>query len=52
VIPSNHKWVSRGLVANILVDTIQSLKLSYPEVNAQKLKAIEEAKKVLEKEGK
>jgi PPK2 family polyphosphate:nucleotide phosphotransferase len=50
VIPSNHKWVSRALVANILIDTIKSLGLKYPEVTADKLKGIEAAKKQLEKE--
>ena len=50
VIPANHKWVSRALVANILVDTINSLDLKYPEVSAEKMKAIEAAKKQLEKE--
>jgi PPK2 family polyphosphate:nucleotide phosphotransferase len=50
VIPSNHKWVARGLVANILVETIKSLDLKYPEVSPEKLKAIEAAKKQLESE--
>ena len=50
VIPSNHKWVSRALVANILVETIRGLKLKYPEVTDAKLKAIEAARRELEKE--
>jgi PPK2 family polyphosphate:nucleotide phosphotransferase len=50
VIPANHKWVSRALVANILSDTIRSLDLKYPEVGPDKMKAIEAAKKQLEKE--
>ncbi|HEY2826065.1 MAG TPA: polyphosphate kinase 2 family protein, partial [Pirellulales bacterium] len=50
VIPANHKWVSRALVAKILVETINSLGLKYPEVTADKLKAIEASKKQLEKE--
>jgi PPK2 family polyphosphate:nucleotide phosphotransferase len=50
VIPSNHKWVARSLVANILVHTIDSLGLKYPEVSDAKMKAIEAAKKQLEKE--
>jgi PPK2 family polyphosphate:nucleotide phosphotransferase len=50
VIPSNHKWVARALVANILVQTIDSLHLKYPEVSSEKMKAIEAAKKQLEKE--
>jgi len=50
VIPSNHKWVARALVANILVQTIDSLGLKYPEVSDAKMKAIDAAKKQLEKE--
>jgi PPK2 family polyphosphate:nucleotide phosphotransferase len=50
VIPSNHKWVARSLVANILVQTIDSLDLKYPEVSDAKMKAIEAAKKQLEQE--
>lgn len=50
VIPSNHKWVSRALVAKILSETIHSLGLKYPEVTSEKMKAIEAAKKQLEKE--
>ena len=45
VIPADHKWVSRALVAKILVDTIQSLGLKYPEVSPERLKQIEAAKK-------
>ena len=30
VIPADHKWVTRALVAKILVDTIESLGLKYP----------------------
>ncbi len=50
VIPSNHKWVSRALVAKILVDIIQSLGVKYPEVSPERLKQIEAAKKQLESE--
>jgi PPK2 family polyphosphate:nucleotide phosphotransferase len=50
VIPSNHKWVSRALVAKILSETIHSLGLKYPEVTPEKMKGIEAAKKQLEKE--
>ncbi len=39
-----------GVVAKILVETINSLGLKYPEVNAEKMKAIEAAKKQLENE--
>ncbi len=52
VIPADHKWVSRALVAKILVETIESLDVKYPEVTPEKLQQIEAAKTQLEQEGK
>jgi hypothetical protein len=52
VIPADHKWVSRALVARILTNEIESLSLKYPEVGPAKMKDIEAAKKQLEAEGK
>jgi len=51
VIPANHKWVSRAMVAHIVATTIESLDLKYPEVTAEKRKQIEQARKQLEAEG-
>jgi PPK2 family polyphosphate:nucleotide phosphotransferase len=48
VIPADHKWVSRALVAVILTETIKSLDLEWPEVTALQKKAIAEAKRTLE----
>jgi PPK2 family polyphosphate:nucleotide phosphotransferase len=48
VIPADHKWVSRAMVANILTTTIKSLDLKYPEVTAAQRKQIAEAKKRLQ----
>jgi PPK2 family polyphosphate:nucleotide phosphotransferase len=50
VIPADHKWVSRALVAAILTDTIRSLDLKWPKVSEAQKKAIEQAKKKLEGE--
>src|SRR5205814_10627426 len=50
VVPADHKWVSRGVVAKVLTTTIQSLDLHYPEVSPEKMRQIEEARKKLEKE--
>lgn len=33
VIPADHRPVMRGMVARILVDTIRSLDLSWPEIS-------------------
>jgi PPK2 family polyphosphate:nucleotide phosphotransferase len=50
IIPANHKWIARAAVASILTDTIRSLDLQYPKVNAEQQKAIARAKKQLENE--
>ncbi len=36
VIPANHKWAARTLVADILTDTIRSLGLKFPKLTAVK----------------
>ncbi len=50
VIPADHKWVSRTMVAAIVTCQIASLKLRYPEVTDEKRKQIAKAKQQLEKE--
>jgi PPK2 family polyphosphate:nucleotide phosphotransferase len=50
VIPADHKWVSRALVAAILSRTIQGLGLTYPKLDAQQRRAIAEARHVLQAE--
>ena len=49
IIPADHKWVSRSLVAAVVARTISGLDLHYPEVTPEKLQQIEEARKALEK---
>jgi PPK2 family polyphosphate:nucleotide phosphotransferase len=51
IIPADHKWVTRGLVARIVVSTIDKLDLRYPEVTPEQQEAIEVAKKQLAEEG-
>ena len=50
VIPANHKWAARAVVADILTSTIRSLGLTYPEVSDQGRQAIAEARQRLEAE--
>jgi PPK2 family polyphosphate:nucleotide phosphotransferase len=50
VIPADHKWLTQALVVRILVDTIQSLDLGWPEVTEEESKANLEARKTLEAE--
>jgi PPK2 family polyphosphate:nucleotide phosphotransferase len=50
VIPADHKPVMQAMVARILVQTIQSLGLDWPEVSAEDRRANAEARKKLEAE--
>ena len=50
VIPSDHKWVARALVAQVLVDTIEALGLRFPKVGSERMKALQEARRQLENE--
>jgi PPK2 family polyphosphate:nucleotide phosphotransferase len=51
VIPSDHKWVSRAMVAHVVTQAIEGLDLKYPEVSPAKKEQIALAKKQLEEEG-
>jgi PPK2 family polyphosphate:nucleotide phosphotransferase len=50
VIPANHKWVARTLVADILVRTIKKLDLRYPKIGPDARSAIETVRRQLEAE--
>jgi PPK2 family polyphosphate:nucleotide phosphotransferase len=50
IIPADHKWVSRALVARILTKATESLDLSYPELTKEQRALIAEAKEQLEAE--
>ena len=50
IIPADHKWVSRALVARFVTTAIESLDLQYPEVSDAQRAAIAEAKKQLQAE--
>jgi len=47
VVPADHKWVSRIVVAAAIVDTLEELDLAYPKVDAQKQRELEEARRFL-----
>lgn len=49
VVPADNKWFSRLVVAAAMVEAMEKLDLSYPDVTAQQLQALEEAKIILEK---
>jgi PPK2 family polyphosphate:nucleotide phosphotransferase len=48
VIPADNKWFTRIAVAEAVVDTLESLNLSYPKVSADKAKELASARKLLE----
>jgi PPK2 family polyphosphate:nucleotide phosphotransferase len=50
VIPADHKWVSRALVANIIAATIKSLDLEYPRIDDDQRAEMEAARRALEEE--
>ena len=50
VIPADHKWVTRALVAAAIVKAIEGLELKYPEVTPTLEKEIEEGKRILGKD--
>jgi PPK2 family polyphosphate:nucleotide phosphotransferase len=51
VVPADNKWFTRMVVSTVLVDTLESLDLSYPQVDPAKRKELEAAKKLLLSKG-
>jgi PPK2 family polyphosphate:nucleotide phosphotransferase len=47
VVPADHKWFTRVVVAAAVIDAMVSLDLRYPELSKEKLKELEAAKKAL-----
>jgi len=47
VIPADHKWFTRLVVAAAIVDTLEDLDLAYPEVDEQKRKELADARRLL-----
>jgi PPK2 family polyphosphate:nucleotide phosphotransferase len=50
IIPADHKWVSRAIVAKTITTAIEKLDLKYPAVTPEQLKRIEEGRRKLEAE--
>lgn len=47
VVPADNKWFTRLVVASAVIEALSSLNLQYPEVGEEKLKELDEAKKLL-----
>jgi len=50
IIPADRKWVTRALVATIIVKSIAALDLKYPEISKEKRQQLAQAKAMLEAE--
>lgn len=49
VVPADHKWFTRLVVAAAIVETLESLELAYPKVDAEKRKELQAARELLGK---
>jgi hypothetical protein len=47
VVPADHKWFTRVVVAAAIVDALASLKLEYPAISKAQMREITHAKKQL-----
>ena len=50
IIPADHKWYMRYAVSQIIVESLEGLKMSYPELSKDQKKNLDEYKKQLENE--
>jgi len=48
VVPADNKWFTRVVVAAAIVETLESLKVTYPKVDRTKQKELQAARKMLE----
>jgi PPK2 family polyphosphate:nucleotide phosphotransferase len=52
VVPADNKWFTRVVVAEVIVDTMESLKLAYPKLGAKQQKELKAAMAALLREDK
>lgn len=50
VVPADHKWATRAIVADVVTTAIRSLDLALPELTAERKAALAKARKQLESE--
>ena len=50
VVPADHKWFARLVVAEAAIDALESLDLSFPKLDAEKRKELKDARAALEHE--
>jgi PPK2 family polyphosphate:nucleotide phosphotransferase len=47
VVPADNKWFTRVVVAAVIIDALSEMKLAYPEVEQEKVKELNAAKRAL-----
>ena len=47
VVPADHKWFTRLVVAAAIVETLNALNLEYPSLSKEELKELDAAKQAL-----
>jgi PPK2 family polyphosphate:nucleotide phosphotransferase len=47
IVPADHKWFTRLVIAELVVEALESLELRFPEVTEAQLEALAEARKRL-----
>ena len=50
VVPADHKWFTRVVVAEALIHVLDKLNLSFPKVDAEKRKDLKRARIILKNE--
>jgi PPK2 family polyphosphate:nucleotide phosphotransferase len=50
IIPADNKWFTRTVVADVIIEKLKSLKLSYPVVSQERRQQLLKTKKLLESE--
>ncbi len=50
IVPADNKWFTRLVVASVIIDTLESLKVDFPVPDKQKQKELASAKKLLLRE--
>jgi PPK2 family polyphosphate:nucleotide phosphotransferase len=48
VVPADNKWFARLVVSTVIIDALREMKLAYPEVSAEKQRALAAARRELE----
>ena len=50
VVPADHKWFTRAVVATVVANTLSALRLNFPTVKREKRRELEVVRRALERE--